>query len=123
MDNLVGNAVKYVAPGVVPHVRVEGEEPDADGYTRVRVLDNGIGVPDTMRRRIFESFERAHADDYDGTGLGLAICRQIVERHGGTIGVMPMGEGGSEFSLTLPSATTTSTGPQSTIGTDVGRRT
>lgn len=104
MDNLVGNAVKYVAPGVVPHVRVEGAEPDADGQTLVRVVDNGIGVPDTMRRRIFESFERAHAQDYSGTGLGLAICRQIVERHGGTISVTPADKGGSEFRFTLPAA-------------------
>jgi signal transduction histidine kinase len=104
MDNLVGNAVKYVAPGVVPHVRVSGEEPDADGQTLVSVVDNGIGVPDSMRRRIFESFERAHAQDYSGTGLGLAICRQIVERHGGTISVTSGDEGGSEFRFTLPAA-------------------
>ena len=102
MDNLVGNAVKYVGEGVTPHVRVQGADPDADGRTLVRVLDNGIGVPDAMRRRIFESFERAHAQDYTGTGLGLAICRQIVERHGGTISVAAGEGGGSEFSFTLP---------------------
>ena len=105
LDNLVGNAVKYVAPGVVPHVCVEaapivpGEEGELVG---VRVVDNGIGVPERMRRRIFESFQRAHPEDYAGTGLGLAICRQIVERHGGTITVRPVESGGSEFLFTLP---------------------
>jgi signal transduction histidine kinase len=120
MDNLIANAVKYVAPGVVPHVRVgtaaalPGDGRDLVG---VRVVDNGIGVPETMRRRIFESFERAHRDDYSGTGLGLAICRQIVERHGGTITVGPGESGGSEFRFTLPA-------PQPrTSGTLVGRRT
>ena len=119
MDNLLGNAVKYVAPGVVPHVRVGPAGPEGDGgdLVAVCVVDNGVGVPDTMRRRIFESFERAHASDYAGTGLGLAICRQIVERHGGTITVRPAESGGSEFRFTLPA-------PQPTVsGTLVGRRT
>ncbi len=106
MDNLVGNAVKYVAPGAVPHVRVRGVPADPDDSLLVSVVDNGIGVPESMRRQVFESFERAHPQDYRGTGLGLAICRHIVERHGGTISVVPADGGGSEFRFTLPAAHT-----------------
>jgi signal transduction histidine kinase len=101
-DNLIGNARKYVAPGVVPKVRVE-TAPAARGWTRVRVIDNGIGIAPEDRVRVFETFERARATEYDGTGLGLAICRHIVERHGGTIGVATPPEwSGTCIEFTLP---------------------
>ncbi len=100
LDNLIGNAVKYVAPGVRPHIIVSGQR-DGDNLL-VTVDDNGIGVPPEQRRSIFENFQRA-AFEYTGTGIGLAICQRIVERHGGTILVEdnPHGEG-SRFALTLP---------------------
>ena len=101
-DNLIGNARKYVAEGVVPRVQVEAETA-ADGWARVRVIDNGIGIAPEDRVRVFETFERARATEYDGTGLGLAICRHIVERHGGSIGVTTPPEGaGTCIELTLP---------------------
>ncbi len=103
LDNLVGNSVKYVAPGVVPHVRVSAT-PLADGFVEVAVLDNGTGIPDGQHERVFERFFRAHAAAYRGTGLGLAICRRIVERHGGTIAAGPRPDGGSGtvVSFTIP---------------------
>ncbi len=99
-DNLLGNAVKYVAPGVRPHILVGGS-PEGD-FVRLTVDDNGIGVPPEQRRNIFENFQRV-ATDYSGTGIGLAICARIVGRHGGTIAVEdnPHGDG-SRFTLTLP---------------------
>ncbi|HEY0904228.1 MAG TPA: MFS domain-containing histidine kinase [Marmoricola sp.] len=101
-DNLIGNARKYVAEGVVPRVRIEAEAAPGQ-WTRIRVLDNGIGIAPEDRVRVFESFERAHAMDYEGTGLGLAICRHIVRRHGGTIGVVTAPEAtGTCIELTLP---------------------
>ena len=101
LDNLIGNAVKYVAPGVRPRIEVCGRE--VDGWLQVTVTDNGIGVPEEMRQRIFENFQRAHAEEYRGTGIGLAICRRVVLRHGGTIGVTPVESGtGSRFVFTLP---------------------
>lgn len=100
-DNLIGNARKYVDPGVVPEVRVEAEADD--GWVRVRVTDNGIGIRPEDRARVFDTFERARATEYEGTGLGLAICRHIVERHGGTIAVTtPTGSPGTRIELTLP---------------------
>lgn len=102
LDNLVGNALKYVRPGVVPRVLVEAE-PAAEGWACIRVRDNGIGVPAQHRERIFESFHRASSDDYRGTGLGLAICGRIIQRHGGTIHVTDNPDGvGSCFEFTMP---------------------
>jgi signal transduction histidine kinase len=101
-DNLIGNARKYVAEGVVPEVRIEATPLPGD-WARVRVIDNGIGIAPEDRARVFETFQRARATEYEGTGLGLAICRHIVERHGGTIGVAAAPSGsGTCIELTLP---------------------
>jgi signal transduction histidine kinase len=101
-DNLIGNARKYVAEGVVPEIRIDAT-PEADEWVRVRVTDNGIGIAPEDRVRVFDSFERARASEYAGSGLGLAICRNIVERHGGTIGVVPTPAGsGTCIELRLP---------------------
>lgn len=85
LDNLIGNAVKYVAPGVRPRVHVGGRV--EGGETVLVVRDNGIGIAPGLRQRVFEAFQRAHGDDYRGTGLGLAIVRRAVERCDGTITV------------------------------------
>ena len=103
-DNLIGNARKYVAEGVVPQVRIEAT-PLPDDWARVRVVDNGVGIAFDDRDRVFETFERARATEYEGTGLGLAICRHIVERHGGTIAVAePPPGSGTCIELTLPTS-------------------
>jgi signal transduction histidine kinase len=101
-DNLIGNARKYVARGVVPRVRIEATQLP-DDWALVRIIDNGIGIAPEDRLRVFENFERARAVEYDGTGLGLAICKHIVERHGGTIAVTGPPTGlGTCIELTLP---------------------
>jgi signal transduction histidine kinase len=102
LDNLIGNAFKYVGPDTVPCVEVEAQALH-DGMALVRVRDNGIGVSVPQREAIFEDFHRATAEGYQGTGLGLAICRRIVQRHGGTITVTDNPDGvGSCFEFTLP---------------------
>ncbi len=106
LDNLIGNALKYVAPGTVPRVVVEAEVA-SPGWACVKVRDNGIGVPPPQRERIFESFQRASGEDYRGTGLGLAICRRIIQRHGGNIHVTDNPDGiGSSFEFTVPTTPT-----------------
>ncbi len=102
LDNLIGNATKYVDAGVAPTIRVEASA-GHDGWVEVRVIDNGIGIDPAQRERVFESFHRASKEGYAGTGLGLAICKRIVERHGGHIGVESNPTGGSTFVFTLPS--------------------
>lgn len=102
LDNLLGNAVKYVAAGVRPHVVVTGRVHQPD-WLEVRVADNGIGIPEADRERVFEALQRVQGHGgYQGTGLGLAICRQVVERHGGEICAEAAPEGGTVFVFTLP---------------------
>jgi signal transduction histidine kinase len=102
LDNLIGNAVKYVAPGVRPDITVTAEVLGDD--LEVSVSDNGIGIPAEMRERVFDSFARAHADAYAGQGLGLAICQRVVNRHGGRIWVADPVGNGTTIRFTLPRA-------------------
>ncbi len=102
LDNLIANAVKYVAPGSVPRVSVTGRE--VGDRVEVTVADEGIGIPAAERDQIFEAYHRAHdVEQYDGHGIGLAVCKKIVERHGGRISARPpLGEGGTRIVFTLP---------------------
>jgi signal transduction histidine kinase len=75
-------------------------EPAADGGVRVRVRDDGPGIPGEHRDRIFEALYTTKAK---GSGLGLALCRRILEAHGGIIELEP-GDGGACFVLTFPPA-------------------
>ncbi|MCH1866689.1 ATP-binding protein [Nocardioides sp. CFH 31398] len=102
--NLVSNAVKYVAPGVQPRVEVSGSV--HGGRAVLRVADNGIGVPEDQREQIFDRLHRApsSAGAYVGTGLGLSICRDVVERHGGSIRCEPRPGGGTVFVVELAAA-------------------
>ncbi len=106
MDNLVGNAIKYTAPGQAAQVRVSAAG-DAAGRVQIEVVDRGIGIPDGKHDAVFQRFHRAHWDaGYPGNGLGLTICQLIVERHGGLIGAQPNPGGGTRFWLTLPASKT-----------------
>ena len=100
--NLLGNAIKYTAPGVAPQVMVSGRSAGDDA--EIAVADNGIGIEPAQAERAFEMFARlpGRAAEYQGTGLGLAISRRIVERHGGRLWVEPNAGGGSVFALRLP---------------------
>jgi signal transduction histidine kinase/integral membrane sensor domain MASE1 len=120
IDNLIGNAVKYVAPGVRPEIEVSGRTVSgvdgvdgADGAARevaamvlIEVADNGIGIPDGQHARVFDTFHRAHQDGYRGTGLGLSIVKRVVERHGGEATARDNdGRGGTTMSVSFPAAT------------------
>jgi signal transduction histidine kinase len=102
LANVIGNAVKYVAPGTRPHVRISSEV--VGDMLEVRVADNGIGIPRAERGRIFDSFYRASSSGgYPGTGIGLAICARAVERHGGRISAREGIDGvGTTMIFTLP---------------------
>jgi signal transduction histidine kinase len=101
-QNLLGNAIKYTAPGVAPRVVVSGAT--ADAGAEIAVADNGIGIDPAQVERAFEMFARipGRAAQYQGTGLGLAISRRIVERHGGRLWMEANAGGGSVFRITLP---------------------
>jgi signal transduction histidine kinase len=105
-QNLVGNALKFVRPGVTPrvHVSAQATENGAGGPAwRITVEDNGIGFEEKYLDRIFTVFQRLQGrGTYEGTGIGLAICRRIVERHGGSITARSRPGEGSTFLVTLP---------------------
>ncbi|WP_229073710.1 ATP-binding protein [Actinoplanes sp. DH11] len=100
LENLVDFALGPTPPGVTPYVSISCQ-PARNGMLRVDILDNGIGLPETVRKEIFTNFHSGRADG--GHGLELAICKRIVERHGGTIEALPNPYGsGSRMSFTLP---------------------
>lgn len=103
LDNLLSNAMKFVAPGTRPEVRVSAQR--WDGRVRLWVEDNGIGIAPEDRQRIFLPFQRLHGpESYPGTGIGLGIVRKSVERMGGRCGVEDRPGGGSRFWVELQAA-------------------
>jgi signal transduction histidine kinase len=102
--NLISNAAKFTHEGSITVRAGLSNEP---GMMRVSVADTGIGIPQNKIHAIFERFRQADSSTtrkYGGTGLGLAICRQLVEMHGGSMGVESQEGFGSKFYFTLPLA-------------------
>jgi len=102
--NLAGNAIKFTRKGQVS-VRAEriSETPGEVSF-RILVADTGIGIPEDMRRRIFQPFERSRASDREhisGTGLGLAITHRLVGLMGGTIRLVDTTGPGTTFEVEL----------------------
>ncbi|MFC1761381.1 sensor histidine kinase [Planctomycetota bacterium] len=101
ISNLVLNAIKYTPPQGSVDIHTYKTEKGL----RVEVCDTGIGIPPDEMTKVFGEFYRARNArkvEKDGTGLGLAIAKQIIERHGGTIGVQARPSGGSMFYFELP---------------------
>lgn len=105
--NLLGNAVKFTAPGGNINVRIV-EKPDKNGNKAVyefHVKDTGIGMSEEFQKHIFEPFERERSSTVSGvqgTGLGMAITKNLVEMMGGTIEVTSKKDVGTEFTVRLP---------------------
>jgi signal transduction histidine kinase len=109
LSNLLANAIKYSDPAkdkrwVEVRARVNSPDDGADPQTVVEVRDNGLGVPEAKRSRLFERFYRAHEDtlgDIDGTGLGLSIVKETVASMGGKAWAEFM-EDGTAFCFSIP---------------------
>jgi len=101
LQNLLSNALEYVAAGVKPKITISGVV--LDGACLIRVRDNGIGIAAENHERIFQPFVRLHGvEEYPGTGLGLSTVRKAVELMGGRIGVESEFGKGSIFWVELP---------------------
>jgi signal transduction histidine kinase len=109
LTNLVGNAIKHAPEGRTIDVtarRLSERSGNAGGlrdFVAVSVSDEGPGVDEADRTRIFDAYvqvgERGRAD---GLGLGLSVCKRLVEAHGGRIVAEARPGGGSRFEFTLP---------------------
>jgi signal transduction histidine kinase len=103
-NNLIGNALKF-SPETGGTITVRLRK--ADGFVRVDVIDQGIGIAGDHLTRIFERFYQVDGSSkrrFGGTGLGLAIVKEIVDAHGGTVMVESEPNVGSTFSFTVPFA-------------------
>ena len=97
-QNLLTNGLKYRGdrpPRI--HVSAEGQ----DGFWRIAVKDNGIGIAPEYHKQIFGVFKRLHSNTIPGTGIGLAICKRVVARYGGRIWVESQVGQGATFYFTV----------------------
>ena len=103
LHNLISNAIVYSSKGSRVGIGVS----NADGIVEIAVTDQGIGIPEEDRERVFERFFRidpARSRRTGGSGLGLSIVKHVVQNHGGDIRVWSQPGSGSTFTIRLPEA-------------------
>ncbi len=103
VHNLIANAIQYSPDGFRVGVGVAV----ANGAVEIAVTDQGVGIPEGERDRVFERFFRvdnARSRHTGGTGLGLAIVKHAVQNHGGDVRVWSQQGSGSTFTIRLPEA-------------------
>jgi signal transduction histidine kinase len=98
LANLISNAIKFTPPGGRVTVRLE----QGRSALRFSVEDTGPGIPDGMRRAVFERFRQVGRNDSRGQGLGLYISKSIVDAHGGRIRAESAGGRGTRVLFTVP---------------------
>lgn len=99
--NLLGNALKYRRPGVIPEIHLTWK--DYGDYLELKLIDNGIGIPPEHHEKIFNVFQRLHSEAaYPGTGIGLAIVKKAVELLKGRVWVESIPDRGTTFAIKLP---------------------
>lgn len=101
VHNLVANAIQYSPDGSRVGVGVSHR----DGVVEIAVTDQGVGIPEAERERVFERFFRvdaARSRNTGGTGLGLSIVKHVVQNHGGDVRVWSHPGSGSTFTIRLP---------------------
>lgn len=100
-QNLISNGLKFHAADRAPIVEISHES--NEDVHKIFIKDNGIGIDEKYKEKIFAVFQRLHAKHtFDGTGIGLAVCKKIVERYGGTIEVESQLDQGTTFIISLP---------------------
>ena len=101
--NLITNSIKY-NDSALPIIEIGYEEVEDElPMYRFHIKDNGIGIDDSFKNRIFMPFQRAvSGSKYEGTGIGLAIVKRVIENHGGRIWVDSKIGAGTTFYFTIP---------------------
>jgi len=103
-QNIVSNGIKYQPKSTDQHkptINIRAER--ADGNHIIYISDNGIGIPESRVKCIFEPLIRLHSKaDYSGTGLGLSICKLILNKYDGKIKVHSVDGVGTTFAVYLP---------------------
>jgi two-component system sensor histidine kinase SenX3 len=111
VHNLVANAIQYSPDNSRVGIGVS----HSDGIVEIAVTDQGVGIPESERDRVFERFFRvdaARSRNTGGTGLGLAIVKHVVQNHGGDVRVWSHPGSGSTFTIRLPEAAAGPAGPR-----------
>jgi signal transduction histidine kinase len=98
LQNLLSNAIRHCETD--PIIKIEASE-QKDAW-EIRVSDNGPGIQEDLRTKVFEPFTRFAHHKVHGLGMGLAICKRIIETHGGKIWCEDAPRGGAIFAFTLP---------------------
>lgn len=106
-QNLINNAIKFKKTDTDPIINITSQKISPDNnhtfYWKFSISDNGIGIADEHKDRIFIIFKRIHSkEQYDGTGIGLAYCKKIVESIGGKIWFESQKDIGTTFHFTIP---------------------
>ncbi|HIJ61896.1 MAG TPA: PAS domain S-box protein [Rhodospirillaceae bacterium] len=98
---LIGNSLFYTRDGVAPVILIEATQEGHDAI--ISIDDNGIGIPEQFRNRVFNVFERLHSDQRQpGTGIGLALVRKIIVSANGKVWIETSQSGGVRLCLSLP---------------------
>ncbi len=106
-QNLINNAIKFKKPDVDPVVAISckiiAPEEQSRSYFQFQVTDNGIGIQEQHKEKVFAIFQRLNSrEEYEGTGIGLAYCKKIVESLGGQIWFESEFGKGTTFYFTIP---------------------
>jgi signal transduction histidine kinase len=101
MQNLIGNAIKFMGDQMNPQIEIGTSGLDEDGKVIIFVRDNGVGIEPQYHERIFGLFNRLDPE-IEGTGVGLTLVKRIIEVHGGRIWVDSKAGAGTTFFFTLP---------------------
>ncbi|MBI2944384.1 MAG: hypothetical protein HYY25_09290 [Candidatus Wallbacteria bacterium] len=101
LRHLLENSLKFVRPGAAPAVSVTSRR--RGGFYEIEVADEGIGIPEASRQRVFGIFTKLHPRaKYGGNGIGLALVKRAVESHGGQVRIEPREPAGTRVIFTLP---------------------
>ncbi len=99
-SNLIGNAIKYRKPEVPLEIKISSEATQSYKQIKIKIEDNGIGIPADRVLDVFKPFVRVHEHEVEGSGVGLATVKKLVERFGGSVYVESISTG-SLFTVIL----------------------